>query len=280
MEKVTVVTLTRERPTLVRRAIESVQVQDYSGLIEHLIVIDDCAKTAEKLAETRGQPNRQVKVCFKSRPPGETPGDSLRLELVYPRLSRLLNSAVCLSNSRWIAFLDDDNEYEVNHISSLVSCSVRHDCSAVHSHRKIYEADGSPYLKRCFPWAPDPQEGERIYELLCSRGVWLRGTNILKDRAGPMGLMPFRNSTILTSWDPVFLVDTSVWLLERSLLVKYPIPETFSNEDLENDTAPDDKLLELLLKNNVPIVTTGLPTVRYYLGGISNPAGAHAPSTD
>ena len=175
-----------------------------------------------------------------------------------------------MATSRWIAFLDDDNEYETNHLSSLVDCAVRHDCSAVHSFRGIYNADGSPYLERRFPWARDPDEGIRIYELLCSRGVWARDSHVLRDRAGPGGFAPFRNSTIITSRDPVFLVDTSVWLLERSLLMKYPVPERFSEEDLRNNTAPDDKLLELLLESKVRIVTTGIATLRYYLGGVSN----------
>jgi hypothetical protein len=34
--------------------------------------------------------------------------------------------------------------------------------------------------------------------------------------------------------------------------------------------APDDKLLRELLLHGVPLFSSGLPTVRYYLGGISN----------
>jgi hypothetical protein len=100
--------------------------------------------------------------------------------------------------------------------------------------------------------------------------VWVRNSHILKDRAGPKGLTPFQNSTILSPHYPVFMVDTSVWLLERSLLLKYPIPETYSAKDLLDNTAPDDKLLESLLDNDVRIVASGLSTLKYYLGGISN----------
>lgn len=270
MDKITVVTLTRQRRELLKRAIASVYSQDYPGYINHLIIIDNCTETFEDLRGIESPSQRRLIPFFESRAPRETSDNSAGLDVVYPRIARLLNIGVRIADSRWIAFLDDDNEYEANHLSSLVDCAVRNDCSAAHSFRRIFNADGSPYLDRHFPWARNLEEGRQIYELMCSRGVWLRNSNILKDRAGPSGLAPFRNSTILSARDPVFLVDTSVWLLERSLLMKYPVPEEFSEEDLRHNTAPDDKLLELLLKNKVRIVATGLPTLRYYLGGISN----------
>jgi glycosyltransferase involved in cell wall biosynthesis len=270
MDKITVITLTRRRRELLKRAIASVYSQDYPGCIDHLIMIDDCAETLEELGDMESSSRRRLIPHFESKAFGEMTDGREGLDVVYPRIARLLNVGVGVSDSQWIAFLDDDNEYEPNHLSSLVDCAVRNDCSAVHSFRKVFHADGSPYLDPHFPWARDPEEGKRIYELMCSRGVWVRNSNILKDRAGPSGLAPFRNSTILSARDPVLLVDTSVWLLERSLLMKYPVPEAFSEEDFRNNTAPDDKLLELLLENKVRIVATGLPTLRYYLGGISN----------
>lgn len=270
MDTITVITLTRRRCKLVRRAIASVRSQDYPGCIAHLVVVDDCAETIADLADIEHSSRRKLILHFESRVPGEIRDGPVGIDVIYPRIARLLNIAVRMASSRWIAFLDDDNEYEVNHLSSLVNCAVRNDCSAVHSFRKIYHANGSPYLERRFPWARDPEEARRIYELLCSKGVWVRNSHILRDRAGPSGLTSFRNSTIMSSRDPVFLVDTSVWLLERTLLIKYPGPEIFSAEELENNTAPDDKFLELLLENGVRVVATGLPTLRYYLGGISN----------
>jgi glycosyltransferase involved in cell wall biosynthesis len=270
MDKITVITLTRRRRELLKRSIASVYSQDYPGFIDHLVISDGCAETFEYLCGIESPSHRRLIPHFESRAHGEIPDDYAGLDLIYPRIARLLNIGIRIADSRWVAFLDDDNEYEPNHLSSLVDCAVRNNCSAVHSFRKIFRADGSPYLDHVFPWAPNPEEGRRIYELMCSRGVWVRNSNILKDRAGPSGLKPFRNSTIVSERYPVFLVDTSVWLLERNLLMKYPIPEAFEEEDLRNNTAPDDKLLELLLENKVRIVATGLPTLRYYLGGISN----------
>ncbi|HXM51482.1 MAG TPA: glycosyltransferase, partial [Pyrinomonadaceae bacterium] len=229
-----------------------------------------CPSSLEYLSSIASSATRRLIPHFESRGPGEIPYGPKRLDLIYPRIARLLNVGVRIANSRWIAFLDDDNEFEPNHLSSLVDCALRNDCSAVHSFRGVYTAEGAPYLEPRFPWTLDPKEASRIYELLCSKGVWVRNSHILKDRAGPSGFTPFRNSTILSSHDPVFLVDTSVWLLERSLLLRFPVPETFSEEDLLKNNAPDDKFLELLLENKIPIVSSGLPTLRYYLGGVSN----------
>lgn len=270
MDRITVITLTRRRPELLRRAITSVRSQDYRGSITHLVVIDNCPATAESVKNVESSPRRKFVPHYEPRLPGEIPEDTAIIDLIYPRIARLLNLAAGMAKSRWIALLDDDNEYEANHLSSLVACAASTNCSAVHSHRKIYTAEGLPYLDRRFPWTGDPEEAERIYELLCYKGVWVRNSNVLRDRAGPFGLTPFRNSTALSPQDPVFMVDTSVWLLERSLLLQYPVPEVFSQEDVQECTAPDDKLLEVLLRNNIPIASTGLPTLRYYLGGISN----------
>jgi glycosyl transferase family 2 len=269
-ETITVVTLTRKRVQLLRRAIESVRSQDYTGRIIHFVLIDNCPETAEYLQLVGSRASRTIVPQFRARELRESVEGCVGIDWVYPHIARMLNFAVRNVNSRWIAFLDDDNEYESNHLSTLVDCAQVNSCSAVHSLRKIYFSDGMPYLTKRFPWCADASESHRIYDLLCAKGVWLRNSNILRDRAGPSGLAPFRNSTILSSQDPVFLVDTSAWLIERELLLKYPVPEEFSSEEIGNSTAPDDKLLQLFLENGVRIVSTGLPTLRYYLGGISN----------
>lgn len=269
-DDVTVITLTRGRPEKLCRAIASVRAQDHPGPIVHRVVVDDCPETMQMLAGERSAPNRALLVDSVERAPeGIRPG-AMGIRHVYPWLSRLLNGAVRRSRTRWIAFLDDDNAFEPQHVGSLLARAAQTGSPAVHSFRTIWNADGSPYLQPRFPWAREPSEKARIYELMCERGVWVRNTNVLRDRAGPAGLTRFVNSTVLSAHDPVFMVDTSVWLLDRTLLAAHPIPETYSEQDVDDDTAPDDKLLEVLLAHRIPIVASGLATLRYYLGGISN----------
>lgn len=268
-----VVTVTRGRKDLLRRALDSVYAQDFDGEIQHIVVLDDDPESMSVLDAARCRPGLQVVGHLAPRPPAEVdevPGDRRR---VYPRLSRLFNTGVRLCSTTWISFLDDDNEFEPNHLSSLVACARDTGGVAIHSGRRMFWSDGSPYLAEYWHTVGNTAEGARIYELMCEQGVRIRGTNIVLDRADPVSpRSAFRPSSVVRADDPVFLVDQSVWLIRRDVALQNPIPEEFTEEDHQSNTAPDDKLLRALLTNGVTPVATGLPTVRYYLGGISNRA--------
>jgi len=51
MDSITVITVTRNRPQLLERAILSVRSQDYPGHVMHLIIVDDCNQTVHALEE-------------------------------------------------------------------------------------------------------------------------------------------------------------------------------------------------------------------------------------
>jgi glycosyltransferase involved in cell wall biosynthesis len=265
-----VVTLTRQRPQMLRRAMASVYAQDYPGTIEHVIVIDDDPDSVHVVESAPVRPGLRAVAHLVPRPPGEVDEPAGDRRRVYPRLSRLFNTGARVSSADWIAFLDDDNEYEPHHLRSLRECAERHGVPAVHSGRSMLCPDGSPYLREVWHTVDDPVEGARIFQLMCDRGVWLRGTNTLLDRADSVPASTLRPSSVIRDDDPVRLVDQSVWLIRRELLLRLPIPETFTDEDHAMNAAPDDKLLAVLLDADVPIVSTGQPTVRYYLGGVSN----------
>lgn len=262
--RITVVTVTREHPELLHRAIQSVDAQHCTNPIEHLIVVDDDDSTLRAL-ELCATPRagRSRAIHLERRPPGDDP------LAFYPRLARLFNRGVELARGQWIAFLDDDNVFAPDHLSSLIEHAQRTGVRAVHSGRTMHWPDGSPYLEQLFPHARSPKEARRIYNLLCDRGVWIRGSNVVLDRADPHQT-GYCNSTVMADDDPVMLVDQNVWLIERRLLLELPIPIEFSPADIAAGTAPDDKLIELLLRNSVAIETTRRPTVQYYLGGQSN----------
>ncbi|WP_434741505.1 glycosyltransferase [Micromonospora sp. SH-82] len=269
-ETIGVVTLTRHRNDMLRRAMASVHDQDFPGEIEHVVVVDDDpdAVPVVEAAPTRpGLRNVAHLVPRSAAERDEPPGDK---RYVYPRLSRLFNTGARIGTADWIAFLDDDNEFEPDHLSSLYACAQRNGAEAVHSGRTMWHADGTPHTEEVWHTAPDRAEGERIFALMCDRGVRSRGTNILLDRADPVLPSTLRTSTVLQPEDPVLLVDQSVWLIRRELLLRVPIPETFTADDHAKNAAPDDKLLEALLRAGVRLHTTGRPTVRYYLGGVSN----------
>ena len=172
-----------------------------------------------------------------------------------PRLSRLRNQASAIANSDWIAFLDDDNEFEPCHIRTLVECAESTGSPAVHSYRKLFHFDGRPFCEAYWPWCRDPAKARLRYQEYVSKGVLDSGCNVVRERADPGHVMQ---------------VDTNVWLLRRDLLLRYPISDQFTHEDWMNNLAEDDKLLEGLVNAGVLIATTRNPSVRYYLGGYSN----------
>lgn len=92
------------------------------------------------------------------------------------------------------------------------------------------------------------------------------------DRADPVPLPdgPVRPSSVIRPEDPVLFVDQNVWLLRRELMLANPVPQECSAEDYATNKGVDDLFVERLVRAGVRPVSTGLPTVRYYLGGRSN----------
>lgn len=271
-EDVTVVTVTRGGTPSLRRAALSVRRQAFPGPVTHLIVLDDGDPPEGLLDDLPPEPGRSIRFAVVRRPDSERGAAGATRASVYPRLSRLFNTGARLATTTWLSYLDADNEYEQDHLASLLRHARGDGTSAVHSGRSILSGDGTPYLRPVFPWAADEASGRRIHALLTERGVWVDG-NVLLDRvdAGPP---TFRNSTVMTATDPTFLVDQSVWLLDRQLVLRHPFPEHFTEQEISENTCPDDKFLEGLVRAGVPITSTGRPTVRYYLGGVSNSLGS------
>ncbi|MCS0634960.1 glycosyltransferase [Streptomyces sp. LP05-1] len=246
---VTVVTITRTRPALLARALASAQAQSPPGGFEHLVVADDCDDT-HALLRGRELPGN-VRWLLAGRGPGEVSGPG--------RSSRLRNMAVRVSESPWIAFLDDDNEWEPDHLASLLACARRTGHRAVHSQLRMFHPDGTPYLEPLDPWTADEDAARAEYARMRARGVVAPGTCVRRDRLDPLGTP-----------DPVVSVDTGEWLLARELLLRLPFRDDFDAADEAARTGEDDKLAADLRRAREPVSCTGLPTLRYYLGGYSN----------
>ena len=247
----TVVTVTRRRVHLLGRAIDSVKRQDWNGgILRHLILVDDCRETAEWLSE---HVNDDGHVDWKliERQSGESSGPA--------RLARLRNLACELAESEWIAFLDDDNEFEPQHIRTLVACAAAYSSAAVHSYRKLFHFDGTPFLEEFWPWCRRPSEARERYWEYVGKGILLPGSNVVRERAGSAG-----------AGQSLTHIDMNVWLLRRELLLKCAMPEHFTEKDWLANLTEDDKLLEALTEAGVQVAATGIASVRYYLGGYSN----------
>ncbi len=248
---VTIVTVTRRRVSLLARAIHSVARQDWrKGTLKHLIIVDDCQETAEWLSNrVRGQSNIVWRLV--ERQSDESSGPS--------RLARLRNMAGRLADSQWIAFLDDDNEFEPQHVRTLLACAKERSCPAVHSYRKLFHFDGKPFLEEFWPWCRRENEARQRYWDYVEKGILQPGSNVVREQTASVKDFP-----------RVTHIDMNVWLLQRELLLRCTMPEQFTDEDWLANLTEDDKLLEALTAAGVPVAVTGIPSVRYYLGGYSN----------
>jgi GT2 family glycosyltransferase len=151
-----------------------------------------------------------------------------------------------------VAFLDDDNEFEPDHIGSLVE-AITEDPSlmAVHSWRMILEADGSPYLRPESPWEGDPELARRDYQEFVDTGVWVPGTNLMRDRVD-------RNT-----------VDFSCWVLRRELLDLVPFRLAYSPQERAHRLGEDVAFCFDLSHHRIPVGCVQRHSVRYYLGGFT-----------
>lgn len=247
---VTVITISRRRPELLQRCMRSVENQSYKGTLKHLVVADDCVRTMAFLARGAHR-NGHVRYLLAARRPAESSGP--------PRLAKLRNYAATLVDTAWTAFLDDDNEYDGNHIISLLDCAMATGCPAVHSHRQLLYFEGGPYLEPRWPWCRDPKRAEEYYWELIEKGVLKTASNVVKDR---VDLSPDGGG--------IMMVDTNVWLIRTEVLQRVKISDQFSYQDWLDNLAEDNKLLEALVAAGVKIACSGQASLKYYLGGYSS----------
>ena len=238
---ITVITVTKNRPNLLEQAIKTVKDQTYPN-IKHLIIIDECPKTLEMM-ESKYKNDPKIKYEYMTRLENDKSGPNV--------LARLRTNAIHEIGEGWFSFLDDDNEFYSNHIEELYKFAVSNNCSAVHSYREVIYKDGTPYLKEEWPWGRTDEKKIETYNYMKEAEVVVPGSNIWHDKFG-------------------YTVDTNVWLLRAELFNNQEIENKYTEEDYEECRPEDEKMMELLIKNNVRVLSNQMPTVKYYLGGYSN----------
>jgi glycosyltransferase involved in cell wall biosynthesis len=112
--QVTVITMTRRRPSLLANAIRSVAGQCCDHVAEHLILVDDCLETWGSLA--RELPP-EVRPRMVPRGPADATGPR--------RLGHLRDIGAGLARTPWVAYLDDDDEWLPSHLASSNPCARR-----------------------------------------------------------------------------------------------------------------------------------------------------------
>lgn len=136
--KVSVIISTYKRPEMLRRALESCLKQTYDDF--EVIVVDDGSDTA-------GGPCADLLPAFEER--------GLRLIAMnleensgYQSVPK--NVGIAYARGSYIAYLDDDNEYDPDHLETLVTEIEKMGCDAVYG-RWRYRGDG-PFSGGDFPY--------------------------------------------------------------------------------------------------------------------------------
>lgn len=241
---ITVITITKNRPQLLQRAICSVKSQTLSSVL-HYIIIDCCEDTLNMLTRYYSEDDSIVwKYCLNNDLVAAGPH----------RLSILRNNAVKDTETEFFCFLDDDNEFYPDHLEQLLNFARAERCDAVHSYREILYRDGSPYLEELSPWGHTVEQRAEKYKELLEHGVATSGSNIWRDKYG-------------------ITVDTNVWLIRTSLMKRIEIPVDYSEDDYKNVIPEDTKMMIAMQKHNIAVKTNQKVSVKYYLGGYSNGCG-------
>lgn len=246
---ISVLTVTR-RPTTILRCVASVEAQGYGGPVEHVFIIDGSRETHAILNGHRSRFARQLH--YVPRAPQDEDGPA--------RLSRLRNLAVDAAKHELIAFIDDDNEWETDHLASLVRSGEAGKAFA-HSERRLFHADGRPYCTPEFPWRRDVLARRQSYARYAALGVVADGDNVFRDR---MDL-------------PETCIDLGEWLFPRAFIQAVRFEERYDLDDWQNILVEDGKLARAIAASGARVVSTCQPTLRYYLGGYSNNFSPRAP---
>ncbi len=242
-KQVTVLTITRGRPKLLQRAIDSVKQQAIAKNVKHLIVIDDCKDTQDFL-EKHYKTDADIEWFYKKRTAKDKNGPA--------RIAALRNFGIKNITTPYMSMLDDDNEYTPDHLSSLLKLAKSKKLLAVHSWRLLYTFDGKEFISRFWPWETDKELQKSKYEDYVKRGIIDYGSNILRDG--------FDNNT----------VDTSAWLLDTNTMKSLLFPEKYTHDDIKKNIVEDKKFYKLITsRNDIKIGSTKKCTLKYYLGGYS-----------
>jgi dTDP-4-amino-4,6-dideoxygalactose transaminase len=247
---VTVVIVSRRDRAFLEPALESIDAQDFAGSITRL-VIRDLPPIDPAPSWSSSRHRTEYVYIHEVADRAERP--------LVSRVARLRNCALEYVETPLVCFLDDDNRWERDHLSSLVGALCEADVAAAHSWRQLVDSTGRPWRPTAFPWLPPgPQERAR-FDSCRAAEIFDAGSSIVRDRV----------SSIVNGTE-VGMVDLGEWLFRTELLRTVRFPVDYDSEDAANRVGEDDRLLESFRRLGVPVICTNRATLIYRLGGMSN----------
>jgi glycosyltransferase involved in cell wall biosynthesis len=261
LPSVAVITVTHDRPSI-ERSIASVSQQDYAGEILHVIVGDQSPYLRQHEHQIRGMADN-IYIQHVSTDQHQA---SFQPVYIPSRLAFLRNLGVDSVASDLIAYLDDDNYYETDHIGSLVKLLMDDQSIAcAHSWRQLRHASGAPYTAPIYPWTPQPRLAvsrqalsRHIYSELVAGGVCREGDHVWRD-------------TLTDSrGEKVYTVDTNELLYHRSLHDSVPNIVHYEWRQMVGDFSDDYAWIRRCDESGFEFSCSMRASVAYTVGGISN----------
>jgi glycosyltransferase involved in cell wall biosynthesis len=253
---VTVVVLTRGRPNKLAEALRSIVNQDYAGPLAILVFGDNAPYINEVTdLDVSKLPMMRLNINGWSVAPQQS---------VFERVTVLRSMSLELVKTPLVCFLDDDNMWMPDHISSLVTTMRASNVPAAHSWRRLIQEDGSDWIPNDFPWLARGAASRGLFETYISNGVFNAQDSIVRDVM-----------SLVVGDTNLGMVDLGEWLFEKSLLDIIGFDSTFTDAELAKRFGEDDKLLRRMRELAVPTVCTAKPTLIYRLGGFSNVDAEH-----
>ena len=130
--KVSVIVPTYNRPETLIRAVDSIKNQTYQDL--EIIIVDDASSLSIPIIQGTTYVRLDKNSGFHARP---------------------RNVGIKLARGKYIAYLDDDDEYLPKHIELLVNAIESGDYDFSYGRRQYCNEQGSIHQSALFTWQPD-----------------------------------------------------------------------------------------------------------------------------
>ena len=172
----------------------------------------------------------------------------------FERVAILRNMALKLVHTSLVCFLDDDNAWEPQHVSSLVEVMRKTGAPAAHSWRRLLRKDGSECIPDDFPWLPHGTESRALFDTYVRHGVLSRKDAIVRDVV-----------SLCVAEGNIGMVDLGEWIFERALFDIFAFDPVITQAELAGHVGEDDKLLRQL-RPEFPL--HALESLRSYIASV------------
>src|SRR5579863_2166638 len=168
--KCTVVILTHNRPQTLPVALASIANQDVKADLRVLLV-----NNGEPLDGSTRLPEGLRVDQLSVR------GDYLDNMATLERITYLRRFALTCVNTEFVAFLDDDNTWTRDHLSSLLNALQENKSAAAHSWRVAVDHRGNEVPLATFPWAYDAGKRALRFKDAVQTGWMEKNSSLIRD---------------------------------------------------------------------------------------------------